>query len=312
MAFYHNVNVSITGANDLQRSRLHLFTLKTLLKARGWTVQGTGTGNTGAFDNVGVDLWVTAASIVGEGAWVRLRHTLTGIELIMSMRNTSGAEEFLGCLWSRAAQFTGGSPSATAPPTATDQVTVADRTLGHCNIPTANFVAQYLCDSSSPAFLAYAGTGVNALAFICLFDWLEDVKSGDAKPGFGAWTSGVPLQLLTLQTAAIAVGYNVDDVTVQVRGTSGLTLIQYFDINTGQDAFELMDTSDARTGNAPSVEVLWFGAVNTTVRGTSRILRQVSYSHDLHDVSNDKLRYVIGSTDAMYSVPGNGVTTPTN
>jgi len=312
MSYHHTVNQSIAGASSLIRARLYLFTLKTLLKANGWTVRGSGTGNTGSFDNAGVDLWVTAASVVGEGAWIRLRHTVTGTEVVFAMRDFAGAEENLGFLWSRAAQFSGGSPSATALPTATDQVLVADRTLAHCALPTADFKAQFICDDASPAHVAYGSVAGPTLRALTLFDWCQNAIPGDTSPGVGWWVSGFPLNLgATLTVNANGGGYDYDDTIVLNRSAgTGLSLVEWLSL--GVNVFDTILSAHPRSGNRTFASPLVVALSGTSphVKGTSRLLRQVATALSMNDTLDSKKRWVLSSADAAYSVPGDGVTTP--
>jgi len=316
MAFHHNPNVSISGASDLERSRLFLFTLKTLLKAHGWVAKGSGTGNTGAFDNSGVDLWVTAASVVGQGAWIRLRHSITGTEAILAMRNTAGTEEDLGFLWSRQAGFGGGAPSATVPPTATDQVLVADRAVSDCTIPTANFKAQFICDDASPSFIAYASTAGPVFRLLCMFDWARNAVAGDTSPGAAWWISGSPLELgVKLVDGAFGGGYDSDDLSILEPSAGNGMSITTFVVGT-QDFFQNAPTTNPRDGNATYVSPLICVAqgalvVGPHVKGTSRLLKMVSSSHALNAVLSSKRYWVIGNTDTKFLVPGDGTSTPT-
>lgn len=86
---------------------------KVLLQA-GWTRQGSSDGT--SFDNTGAtDFWSGA---LGNSSWLRMRDPAGTREFVIQTGTTNIAWRMK---WSHSARFTGGSPSATVPPTATDQ-----------------------------------------------------------------------------------------------------------------------------------------------------------------------------------------------
>ncbi len=97
--------------------------LRAALLTAGWTQVGSGDAST--FSNSGTGPVTGGGSGAGgmdnTGAWVRLRDP-GGVREMIFQRGASSASWSL--FYSVGARFTGGSPSATVRPTATDEVTV--------------------------------------------------------------------------------------------------------------------------------------------------------------------------------------------
>ncbi len=90
---------------------------KVLLEA-GWTRQGSSDGT--SFDNTGATNYWSGA--LGNSSWVRMQDP-AGVREFILQRGTTNV--LWRSKWSHSAKFTGGTPSATVPPTATDQVHIA-------------------------------------------------------------------------------------------------------------------------------------------------------------------------------------------
>lgn len=106
---------------------------KVLLEA-GWTRQGSSDGT--SFDNTGAtDYW---AGALGNSSWVRMQDP-AGVREIIVQRGTTNL--LWREKWSHSAKFTGGTPSATVPPTATDE-----QNINGNNTPT--FVSLLLTDNT--------------------------------------------------------------------------------------------------------------------------------------------------------------------
>jgi len=115
MAYIEDLTTPATGDAAMRR-------LKTRLVAAGWTVAASGDGRSayGASSDVITDVITAdsgAGSLDASGAWMRLRMGGATRELLI-LRGSSSTT------WTvrySAAGFSGGSPSATTAPTATDQ-----------------------------------------------------------------------------------------------------------------------------------------------------------------------------------------------
>lgn len=119
MAYAADLTTPATGDVAMRR-------LKTQLVAAGWSVAASGDGRSayGASSDV-ISADSGAGSLDTSGAWMRLRMSGATRELLIVRKSTSVA-------WTvrySAAGFSGGSPSATTAPTATDSQTLIDGTL---------------------------------------------------------------------------------------------------------------------------------------------------------------------------------------
>lgn len=109
-----SANDSVNTSPSTGREALKIL-YKVLLQA-GWTRQGSSNGT--SFDNTGAtDFW---SGTLGNSSWVRMRSP-AGAGSYEFILQTGTASTALRMKWSHSAGFTGGSPSATVPPTATDQ-----------------------------------------------------------------------------------------------------------------------------------------------------------------------------------------------
>lgn len=320
MTFDASINISISGADDFERASKMLFEVKNFLKATlgTWTHKRSGTGNGGSVDTSGVDgndLWTSAAAIDGYGAWWNGVETVSGVEILISMRASAGAEENLGFAWSRSAGFSGGSPTETVLPTATDECLAADRTATDCTMNIADFNLHILGDDATPSFLAYAAEGVGDLRFVYGLDWLTDARAGDNTPGV-AWCIGATaFDMSDLASATRpGAGYDVDDATIRNRiGANGFTLYEGRSDAASADPFTFLATADPRTGKVTQLEVPVICDVgpNAHLKGVSSYFRRVPNSLSLFDTTDSKARVVLkGGTGSSFTVQGDGATTP--
>jgi len=99
------------------------YTLVTALLSVGWTQQGSGDGTT--FSNSAAGPVVSGGTgtggLDGTNRWVRLRDPSGNREIIIKRESSASVWSLY---YSYSARFTGGSPGASARPTATDEVTI--------------------------------------------------------------------------------------------------------------------------------------------------------------------------------------------
>ena len=321
MAFVGSNNNLISGANDLVRAALGMFTMKDFLVSTLGTYSHlrSGTGNSGAFSVVpGTDLWINGTYIVGQGAWWNGLNASTGAEILLSIRNTASQEENWGLSWSRAAGFSGGAPDEVTLPTATDEVVVADRTLTHFTVPVVNYNMHLVGEAvvATPSFLMHIADAVNDLRGVYGMDWLTDARAGDTIPAVGWAYGAVAFTMDNLSnTQHPGGGYDVDDIAIRNRtGTNGFQLMGFRNDATSQDPFvSNFATADPRTGNVITLEVPVITSVgpNAHFKGVSSLFRRVPSSLNLYDTLDSLARVVLaGTTGRRYTVPNDGATTP--
>src|SRR5210317_722872 len=108
-----NVGPSKSGGD------LGIFTLKELMKSVGWTVKSSGDATT--YNATGDQITHSGSGANGygnNGSWFRIQDPGTVREYIFQ-RGTDG--RYLKLMYSASDKFTGGTPNATTPPTATDE-----------------------------------------------------------------------------------------------------------------------------------------------------------------------------------------------
>jgi hypothetical protein len=114
------------------------FVLRTALLAAGWTQEGSGDAST--FSNAGTGPVTTAAALNATGAWIRLRDPSGNREMIIQR---GASANVWSLFYSYSARFTGGSPSATVRPTATDEQTIINgSTFGSTAVGYAHAVVE--------------------------------------------------------------------------------------------------------------------------------------------------------------------------
>jgi hypothetical protein len=112
--------------NDICANADPWYLLKEVLKLAAWTVVGSGTGTGGAVYSAVADIithgGTGAGGMANVGAWWRARDPAGLREIVVQCGTTNSNQ--CRILYSKSARFTGGSPSASRVPTATDQQTV--------------------------------------------------------------------------------------------------------------------------------------------------------------------------------------------
>jgi hypothetical protein len=102
-----------------------IYAIVNALLAAGCSVYGSGSGNI-AFDNSGsgaVNYWVTSTIAATANAWIRIRFPTVGgvARELMIQKHASTARRWHVYWSSNGTGFTGGTPSSTVRPTATDE-----------------------------------------------------------------------------------------------------------------------------------------------------------------------------------------------
>ena len=128
MAYLFTIGVTNNHVSDTPNTCKAFIALKALLVSCGWTVVRSGTG-TGGTTNTG-DLVTTPELLYGAAVgttknfqWFILRHPTTTFEICFQRTNMTDTS-YWRIKISAGGFGTGGSPSATQTPTATDQVTI--------------------------------------------------------------------------------------------------------------------------------------------------------------------------------------------
>ena len=177
---------------------LQLF--RTTLKAAGWTSQGGGDG-LAAYSAVSADLvftsaqpWVAGANGFGQvRAWERLREPGGGRELVWQYGAVTGIAGQWRVKISPVSRFTGGTPSATQVPSATDEFvlagggTDASPTYVRYSISTSTLESSRLVamvDQSSPYGLWFSTVGPAAAPqrLFYFHDPIVDASTSDPDP----------------------------------------------------------------------------------------------------------------------------------
>lgn len=159
-----------------------MYRLSLVLIAAGWTVPGSADGST--FSQAGANKWISAATAGTTGAWIRMQDPAGIVEHEFQCISAN----VFGWRVSATAKFTGGSPSATVAPTATDtqylQGTTAGTgaTYGTAGSYRINIVAGDSGWGYSWCIFANA-TGVNSAALGgMLYDGGLNGPTGDTAP----------------------------------------------------------------------------------------------------------------------------------
>lgn len=141
---FDTTSATVTGAQAMYK-------LKVKLIAQGWVVKASGDGIAayGASSdvitsgNAGANGWANGTTSAN-GAWVRFQDPAGVRELLIQRCNTNLV---WNVRYSKSAKFTGGSPSATAAPTATDSQNICSNTT----IFAADSGYRYYCAVSNVA-----------------------------------------------------------------------------------------------------------------------------------------------------------------
>lgn len=166
------------------------YRLKEILLTKGWTVPASSDGVTyGSSSDVitGGNRFgsstVTPGSTAAANAWMRLRHPLGSCELLFH-HSTGNAADAWKLRYSKLG-FVGGSPSATVPPTATDEVYIfgssttfqaVEGTLDSNSVFMTQFVVGD-ADEDYAFFSLAAGAGGGVSSnLVLLFDRVTDME----------------------------------------------------------------------------------------------------------------------------------------
>lgn len=202
MTIHRNLNVNGLGGNYV-----HWWIIKTL-KAAGWTVKASGSGTGGVyssssdvFDPSDNPKTESAATSIGVGVgqehfgnsacWLRIEDPDGNRELLFVRSSTASdaADDEWWIGYSAAAGFTGGTPAAATPPSATDEESVSDAgTKGtpasqHQTGGSQNLIHVAADDSASPAgeygFVCVELIATNTTKSITMLDDIRNAATGD-------------------------------------------------------------------------------------------------------------------------------------
>lgn len=204
MTIHRRLNVPGFGGNFVWYT-----ILQTLLDA-GWKVQASGSGIGGVYSATGNVFDMTIGGRIGSNqtvgvgvgnetmgngsCWFRVADPDQNRELLVTRDPTvgdSGDDEWW-CGYSKAAKFTGGSPSANTFPSATDEVTVSQTGTKtspgsiHNTGTTANLTHVVADDTASPSgeygWLALEMTATNTSKSVMGLDDIRNTATGDTHP----------------------------------------------------------------------------------------------------------------------------------
>lgn len=222
MAFVFTVNQTpATGA-------VHMWNMILLLKTAGWTQQDSSDGTTRATNQVTSGASGTNG-LANTSAWVRIRNPAGTTEMTFQRSTTN-------LLWrwkiSNSVQFTGGTPSATQTPSATDEQilygggTDASPTYSSVWAADAGYRAQYCADNASPygfyTFTYANGGGLPNGAFV--MEPLASTAVGDTQAyvfmrGLAAATTTFTTSIYVTTASPTAIG------TLARLGTTATTIL---------------------------------------------------------------------------------------
>ena len=159
------------GVSNFQDTTNMLVVFFNWLLANGWTCGGSGTGTGGAYafgahGTPSVSLLVGSGSFgngSGGNAWIRLMNATMGIEVLVQQASGTGSAIF--AWYASYAGFTGGAPSATVAPTATDAFT-CNTQAGATGYPfwnTGTFSGKYHTWKSSDGYVNHFILYINSI-----------------------------------------------------------------------------------------------------------------------------------------------------
>lgn len=211
MAFTLYPNERIYGVSWL------FYRLKELLLTGGWTVpassDGTTYSSTGDAISCGTKFTssvATPGSLSNANAWFRLRHPLGTCEILIQ-HSASNTQDNWKIRYSKLG-FSGGSPSATVAPTATDEIYIYgsaasfqsfEGSFSIYNIQVTNFWIGDASEDYSWFLTTVSGGSPDLGTAMLVFDRLSNVASGDDPTIFGI--AGTTL-LTGLFNASVATG----------------------------------------------------------------------------------------------------------
>lgn len=161
-----------------------MFEFKEFLKAQGWTIGGTGDGDSN-FSNAGTDVITSAGSgpngIANTDSWWRIQSPDAQREYVFYRPSGTGSWVLR---YSQSAGFTGGAPDPNTPPTASDEVQFGNNIAsGGASDMIFHMAVQ---DTAEDGFYSWwfigrkAGTG-NSDAF-AMGEVLESFAAADGDP----------------------------------------------------------------------------------------------------------------------------------
>jgi len=271
-----------------------LLNIKTTLISGGAVLKGSGSNGTG-FDNTGSVDYVDDTTKMGVNhAWFRLRF-LDGREWIFQANGSTG----LRCKVSESAQFSGGTPSATQTPSATDEVVLgglggSDAAPAYKTTFAANgtYTQQIYFDGTTAPYpwysLAYPIAG--GAPTHCLFqDAVDGTEAGEDSPvNFcHAQASGNVLKLADLyKVDAASTGNSVVEGWLyhDVGGSKAFVTIPMLAyVSNNRTVGPNGGVASARTSADPGLPILYYRdgsvAVPQGLKGRSRLMRWPTVPH---------------------------------
>ena len=210
MAWVFNVNQSVAAATIPQV----MIDLKDALVASGgWTVESSGSGYSGTYNAAG-DCWGSLAANLSRGAWIRIQHTASGMELLFQTYPWGWYPYYWAGWFSQSAPFTGGTPDKDTAPTATGSTTL----FAAVNPTFTNATQRYhiITENVAPYrfFMGSGTSGAGALYTCCFMEALEAGTYPVANTfpyiiSFGYSTSSNALYSSALYYAATPAQYTV-------------------------------------------------------------------------------------------------------
>lgn len=271
----------------------YLYNLKTaLLASGGWTLHGSSNGT--SFDITGgTDYWSSAANINHNKAWIRLR-SLNSSEIVFQTDASTG----LRWKYSKGAQFSGGSPSATQVPSAADEVVVCgsgtDGSPGFDAVFGGSLGIQqvYVDGTSAPPMfysLGYNSGGGNPThSIVC--DVAANPESGDGEL-YVMWArSSVCMKSGTL-CDPLSAGCPRSWLYAELGGSAGFVTTPMLAMADGSNAvIPNGGNTSARTGKDPTLACTYFRSSAQSApkgyKGTSSLFRWAVVSRSTPQAGN--------------------------
>jgi hypothetical protein len=261
-----------------------MFNIKTALKAAGWTVPRSGSGSGGSTTTS--DLITSAGTGVGGMAntscWFVIQAPAGGRQFCIQR----GGSTTWWIQYSFSAGFTGGSPSATVVPTATDAVNVlATSSTGVTLFSTDNTYRQnIMVDGSSPyGFYSVAwAAGGGVVSHLFMMDPVTSTPS-DADPYvFIASGKGSVTQLFPVANSSF--GANNAFMRTDLTNSSGGTLSGYLKKGLAGEGFASLSVMAYHGGNAGSSSLHIPGNLGNNPNNTNDDQFPVVYARNVNTV----------------------------